>query len=254
MSDPAAWIIPDWPAPARVRAVTTTRQGPGTSQPPHECFNLGARVGEDPGVTAANRAMLLRALGLPSGPAWLRQVHGTAVHEVRSARRVAGGAEPEADAATTTVAGAVLAVLTADCLPVLLCADDGTEVAAVHAGWRGLRAGVIEAACARLRTPGPRLLAWLGPAIGPSAYEVGDEVREAFVADDAGAAAGFRAARRGHWYCDLYALARMRLARLGVERVHGGDHCTHRDAGRFYSYRRDGVTGRMASLVWIEPG
>lgn len=254
MSDRAAWIVPDWPAPARIRAATTTRNGPGNSQAPYDRFNLGVRVGEDPGVTAANRAGLLRALSLPAEPAWLRQVHGTVVHEVRSARRITVGAEPEADAAITTAAGAVLAVLTADCLPLLLCADNGSEVAVVHAGWRGLRAGVIEATSARLRTPGPRLMAWLGPAIGPVAYEVGDEVREAFLADDAGAAAGFRAARRGHWYCDLYALARMRLARLGIARIFGGDHCTHGDAARFYSYRRDGVTGRMASLVWIEPG
>ncbi|MBL8354847.1 MAG: peptidoglycan editing factor PgeF [Delftia acidovorans] len=252
MNDALAWITPDWPAPARVRAVTTTRNGPGASQPPHERFNLGANVGEDPGVTAANRASLLRALALPSVPSWLRQVHGTTVHAVATAMRVAVGAEPEADAAVTRVAGAVLGVLTADCLPVLLCADDGSEVAAIHAGWRGLRAGVIEAACAQLRAPGPRLLAWLGPAIGPVAYEVGAEVREAFIADDPAAAAGFRVARRDHWYCDLYALARMRLARLGIERIHGGEYCTHGEPQRFYSYRRDGVTGRMATLVWID--
>jgi len=248
-----AWLQPDWPAPARVRAVVSTRLGPGTSQPPYDRFNLGVRVGEDPGVTAANRGELLRALALPAGPAWLRQVHGTAVHVVRAAARVAEASEPEADAAVTAVPGAVLAVLSADCLPLLLCADDGAEVAAVHAGWRGLCAGVIEAACARLRTPGPRLLAWLGPAIGPRAYEVGEEVRAAFLAADPAAADGFRAARRGHWYCDLYALARQRLARLGIARVHGGGDCTHTDARRWYSHRRDGVTGRMASLVWIAP-
>lgn len=254
MSDPAAWIAANWRAPAHVRALTTTRIGPGRSLPPYAGFNLGVRVGEDPGVTAANRNELLRALALPSAPAWLRQVHGTGVHEVRGAWRVEHGPEPEADATVTAVPGAVLAVLTADCLPVLMCADDATEVAAVHAGWRGLCAGVIEAACARLRTPGPRLHAWLGPAIGPQAYEVGDEVRQAFLGVDPAAAGAFRAARRGHWYCDLYALARQRLSRLGVTRIDGGEHCTHGDAQRFYSYRRDGVTGRMASLIWIEPG
>lgn len=244
-----ACVVPDWPAPASVRALVTTRLLPGNSLPPYDAFNLGSRSGEDPQTVAANRALLARAFGLPSMPCWLRQAHGTQVAEFDSAS--ASFDEPEADAAVARNRGVVLAILTADCLPILLCADDGGEIGAVHAGWRGLSAGVVEACVGRMRTPRHRLLAWLGPAIGAQSYEVGDDVRAAFLAHDAAADAAFRATRTSHWLCDLYTLARQRLAALGVPRVHGGAFDTRADS-RFYSYRRDGArSGRFASLIYV---
>ncbi len=246
-----ALLRPDWPAPAPVRALVTTRRLPGCSEPPFDAFNLGLRNGEAPATAAANRALLVRAFGLPSPPLWLRQVHGTRVADA-DARAAAADDEPEADAAVTRTPGRVLAVLTADCLPVLLCADDGSVVAAAHAGWRGLAAGVLEQAVAATGTAPGRLLAWFGPAIGASSYEVGSEVRHAFVAYAAEAAAAFTPTRPGHWHCDLYALARQRLAAAGLTRVSGGGFDTFAD-GRFYSHRRDAVTGRFASLVWLQP-
>jgi YfiH family protein len=233
----------DWPAPRGVHVVTTTRRG-GVSHGAYTSMNLAAHVGDDPAHVARNRA-LLRAR-LPGDPFWLEQVHGTAVAEPGADLGV-----PVADAAFTTRAATVLAVLTADCLPVVLASDDGTAIAIAHAGWRGLAAGVIEAAAARLPLPPGRLLAYLGPAIGPAWYEVGEDVRTAFVGSDPGAASAFAAAGSGKWYADLYALARRRLAALGVARVHGGAHCTFTDHARFFSFRRDGVTGRMATLAWI---
>ncbi|HET8940809.1 MAG TPA: peptidoglycan editing factor PgeF [Rudaea sp.] len=243
-------LQPNWPAPANVRAVTTTRSLPGNSQPPFDAFNLGLRCGEDVGVVQSNRDLLVRAFELPSPPRWLRQVHGS-----RSLRLTAEVPEnePEADAAFTTVPGVVLAILTADCLPLLMCADDGTEIAAVHAGWRGLAGGVIESCIARLATPPTHLLVWLGPAIGPTSYEVGADVRAAFLAHDERAECAFVPTRAGHWHCDLYTLARQRLRMLGVGRIYGGDLDTLTDA-RLYSYRRDaGNSGRMASLIWVQP-
>lgn len=240
----AEFVVPDWPAPPGVRALVTTRKGGASRAPWHE-FNLGDHVGDDADAVAANRARL-RAL-LPAEPRWLAQVHGTRCVD---AARVEG--RTEADASVTRERGVVCAVLTADCLPVLLCAADGSAAGIAHAGWRGLADGVIESAVAALGMPGGRLLAWLGPAIGPRAFEVGDEVRARFTEADAGAAAAFVARGEGKWLCDLYALARRRLHALGVERVAGGGECTVADAARFYSYRRDGVTGRMASLVWLE--
>ena len=243
-----AIVVPEWPAPDSVRALATTRLLPGNSQPPYEAFNLGLRSGEDEGIVQANRTLLGRALSLPSPPRWLRQVHGD--RSLRLTAEVIVG-EPEADAAFTTEPGVVLAILGADCLPVLLCADSGDEVAAIHAGWRGLAACVIANCIRRLRTPRERLLAWLGPAIGAASYEVGAEVRDALLARDAGADVAFAPTRPGHWTCDLYALARRRLQLLGVGRVSGGGFDTFADA-RFYSYRRDGArSGRMATLIWI---
>lgn len=234
-------ILPDWPAPANVRACTTTRQG-GVSAGPYASLNLGDHVGDDPAHVTENRARLRRELALPAEPLWLTQVHGIAVAEGQ------GGC---ADASVAFAPGTVCTVMTADCLPLLLCDRAGTAVAAVHAGWRGLLAGVIEAAVARLRIPAAELLVWLGPAIGPQSFEVGEEVRTAFMAEDAAAAAAFRPAPGGRWLADLYALARLRLARCGITAVYGGGLCTFSDAARFYSYRRDGVTGRMASLIWL---
>jgi len=250
VSAAAPWLVPDWPAPARARAVVTTRLMPGASQSPFDAFNLGAHCGDDPAAVAANRDALVRRLGLPSAPHWLRQVHGS---EVAAFDAPAHPLEEPAvaDAATTRAAGVVLGVLTADCLPLLVCADDGSEVAAIHAGWRGLAGGVIERCVARMTTPVGRLHFWLGPAIGPASYEVGAEVRDAFVDANAGAAAAFAPTRPGHWHCDLYALARQRLAALGAHRVGGGGLDTFGDP-RFYSHRGQQPTGRFASLIWID--
>jgi len=243
-------LVPDWPAPPAVRALTTTRQLPGLSQPPFDAFNLGLRSGEDEGTVRANRALLQRAFALPAAPRWLHQVHGD--RSLRITEEVVDG-EPEADAAFTSEPRAVLAVLSADCLPILLCAADGSEVAAIHAGWRGLSAGVIECCLRRLRTAPENLLAWLGPAIGAASYEVDAAVRDAFVAQSSAADEAFVSTRPGHWTCDLYALARQRLWLHGIRRVHGGEFDTFADA-RFYSYRRDGArSGRFASLIWIQP-
>lgn len=252
------FLEPDWPAPARVRALTTTRAG-GVSRGPYASLNLADHVGDEPSHVVRNRALLRERLGLPAEPRWLRQVHGCAVADIaidaaaRSETAAAGDAECTADAAIATRAGEVCAVMTADCLPLLLCDRQGTRVAAVHAGWRGLAAGVIEAAVGRLAGPQDELLCWLGPAIGPRAFEVGAEVREHFLAGDTAAAAAFAPAPAGKWRADLYALARQRLRGCGVHRVYGGSLCTHTDRRRFFSFRRDGVTGRMASLIWLVP-
>jgi hypothetical protein len=241
-----AWIIPEWPAPERVRAVSTTRTG-GLSRPPYDSLNLAAHVGDDAGAVAANRLHLGRVLRLPSTPAWLQQVHGTQVVDA------AGVDTPVmADAAYALVPGVVCAVLTADCLPVLLCDRGGRAVAAAHAGWRGLAAGVIEQTVAALPVPGAELMAWLGPAIGAPAYVVGDEVRAAFLTHDPAAETAFRPAASGGWHADLYELARQRLQCLGITEIHGGGCCTFLEPARFYSYRREGVTGRMASLIWLQ--
>lgn len=246
----AGFLPPQWPVPPRVCAAVSMRDAPGVSAAPFGPCNLGARSGDDPVAVAANRAALVSALALPSAPLWLQQVHGT---QVADADAVAAGDEPRADAAVTRVPGRVLAILTADCLPVLFACDDGAVVAAAHAGWRGLAAGVLEATLDALAAPPANVLAWLGPAIGAASYEVGEEVRAAFVDRDAGAAAAFAPTRPGHWRCDLEALARRRLGAAGVTRVHGGGFDTFADA-RFHSYRRDGVrSGRFASLVWIAP-
>lgn len=241
---PIELIRPDWPAPPGVVACTTTRSG-GCSTGPWASLNLAAHVGDRAAAVAENRRRLRAVLSLPAEPGWLEQVHGTAVADAAQ-----GGGCADAGMATTT--DAVCVVLTADCLPVLFCSDDGDRVAAAHAGWRGLANGILEQTVTALgREPG-RLLAWLGPAIGPQAFEVGDEVRAAFVDRDPAARQCFVPSPRGRWLADLYALARQRLARVGVGRVWGGGHCTYRDAGRFFSYRRDGNSGRMASLIWLQ--
>jgi YfiH family protein len=239
-------IRPDWPAPAGVGALMTTRAG-GCSAGPFASLNLGERCGDDPRAVEENRRRL--AALLPAAPVWLRQVHGTQVANADEARQQ--GTEPEADAAVGRLSGTVCAVQVADCMPVLLADEAASVVGAVHAGWRGLCGGVVEATFDAMRVAPERVLAWLGPAIGPRAYEVGDEVRQAFLERDSAAARAFRAARPGHWWLDLYAVARQRLAARGIERVYGGDFCTHADAARFFSYRRDRVTGRMAALIWI---
>ena len=236
--------------PPGVHTGSTLRYGLGTSPLPFDRLNLGncgAAEGDSSEQVWANRAALREALVLPAEPFWLRQVHGIAV---ANADAVRGTDTPEADAAVTRCAGVVLAVLHADCLPIVLWSDDGDVLGAAHAGWRGLAAGVAEATVAAMGATGARLSAWLGPAAGPAAYEVGEEVREAFVAHDRAAAQAFVPTRAGHWRVDLYALARQRLQAVGVTRVTGGEHCTISEPARFFSHRRDARTGRMASLIW----
>lgn len=258
MSEP--WLRADWPAPPRVRALTTLRYGAGASEAPFDTFNLGNRTaatGDDAATVERNRAELAERARLPSMPHWLRQVHGCGVERVGAllATPRDPADEPEADSAVTAVPGAVLAILTADCLPVLLCARDGREVAAAHAGWRGLADGVLEATVAAMSTPADQLFAWLGPAAGPAQYEIGVEVFDAFVARDWGAASAFASTRPGHWRVDLYALARRRLIAAGMaaDAISGGTRCTISESGAFFSHRRDRRSGRIASLVWIEP-
>ncbi len=238
------WIVPDWPAPQRIRALITTRSG-GVSSGAFASMNLGEQAGDEAPACGENRARL-RAL-LPAEPLWLRQVHGTAVVEAPAA---APGTP--ADGAVAHVPGAVIAVLTADCLPVLLCDRQGTAVGVAHAGWRGLAAGVIENTVAKMQIEPQHLIAYLGPAIGARAYEVGEDVRQAFLNADTQAGAAFAARAPGKYLADLYQLARQRLAKTGIMAVHGGGFCTYAENHRFYSYRRDGPTGRMASLIWIE--
>jgi YfiH family protein len=301
---PLRWLTPDWPAPATVRALSTLRGG-GVSVPPYASLNLGGHVGDDGSAVAENRRALREAAELPAEPAWLNQVHGIDVRDLDSTAPI-GRASPvgprgaghaglacaadapvnthapvTADAAVTRQPGRVCAILTADCLPVLLASESGDRVGAAHAGWRGLAAGVIEATVAALGSPPGELLAWLGPAIGPRHFEVGSEVREEFLraaeaphagvrrggagaamgpADPAGSGDTHRASveaafvpnARGRYLADLYALARLRLARAGVHRVFGGGECTYADGARYFSHRRDGTTGRQATLIWLE--
>lgn len=237
------WIEPDWPAPAGVRAASTLRHG-GVSAAPFSGLNLGMHVGDHPDHVAENRRRLAAGLDLPNEPIWLTQVHGTLAIQADLP------AERTADAAFTREAGVVCTVMTADCLPILLCSRDGAAVAAVHAGWKGLAGGVVESAVEAMG--GGELLAWLGPAIGPEAFEVGDDVRAAFLQNGAEYAEGFRAASAGKWLADIYRLARLTLNCLGVDAIYTGEWCTYRQPDDFFSYRRDRVTGRMASLIWRE--
>ncbi|TXH67618.1 MAG: peptidoglycan editing factor PgeF [Lysobacteraceae bacterium] len=246
----------DWPAPRGVRAFTTLRHGCGVSPPPFDTFNLGNRSaadGDDPQAVARNRAMLVVEAGLPCAPHWLRQVHGVDVVRFETPA-VDDASEPVADAAATSTPGVVLSVLTADCLPVVFAAESGDGIAVAHAGWRGLAAGVLESALAAMRMPADDVIVWLGPAAGPLAYEIGEEVYHAFTDPDPRAVKAFRGTRPGRWRVDLYALARMRLADAGVTRIFGGGLCTISDPQRFFSHRRDARTGRMATVAWIEEG
>lgn len=240
-------IRPDWPAPDNIRAAVTTRLG-GVSVPPFDGLNLGLRTGDAAAAVDENRRRLAAALDLPEPPRWLRQVHGTTAAYAGHVERD----RTEADAAWTDRPGQVCVVQSADCLPVLFCGRDGRSVAVAHAGWRGLAAGVLERTAETLRQPGERLLAWLGPAIGADTFEVGAEVRQAFLDADPGAGAAFRPSPTGRWMADLYELARRRLRAVGVGWIGGGGFCTFTDQWRFYSYRRDRETGRMASLIWLD--
>lgn len=243
------WIVPDWPAPMEVGAFVTTRHG-GVSTGRYATMNLGRNSDDEPEALAANRRRL--DAFLPDAPVWLDQVHGTSV--VTLDRTPAPGTPPPvADAAVTCARGVVCAVLTADCLPVLFSERSGNTIGVAHAGWRGLAAGILEATVAAMRSLGAHsgdLVAWLGPGIGPDAFEVGDDVRSAFCARDPGAASCFAPRSEGKWRSDLAGLARRRLAAAGVTHVSGGGYCTYRDAARFFSYRRERTSGRMAALIW----
>jgi len=240
---PPDWIVPDWPVSARVKAFVTTRNG-GVSAAPYASLNLGLRVNDDPATVERNRAMVRKHL--PAEPRWLKQVHGNLVVDAGSVQQPV-----EADAAISRSPDTVCAIMVADCLPVLLADRAGTIVGAAHAGWRGLAGGVIENTVKAIAVPPSELVAWLGPAIGPAAFEVGADVREAFVSADPGAASAFIDHKPGKWLADLFALARRRLQAIGIADIHGGGLCTVSDPQRFFSHRRDKVTGRMAALIWI---
>lgn len=251
MPAPAPQILhPDWPAPANVCAVSTTRIG-GFSQPPYDGFNLAAHVGDEPIAVEKNRALLKQMLDLPADPHWLNQVHGKHVTLLTDGMPT----NPQADAAVALGSEQVCVVMTADCLPVLFCDRAGTRVAAAHAGWRGLAAGVLEASLDSLAVDASEVLVWLGPAIGPQVFEVGEEVRQQFIAHDANAALAFspsgRKAEQAYWLADLYLLAKQRLEHAGVQHIYGGAYCTYTDHARFFSYRRDNSSGRMATLIWL---
>lgn len=242
-------LSPEWPAPDAVKALVSTRQG-GFSQGPWRSLNLGANCGDEGEHVDANRRRLTRLL--PGAPRWLKQVHGTAVASFTSDTGSPGERLPGADASVTSLRHVVLAVLTADCLPVLLCDTSGTRVGIAHAGWRGLAAGVIENAVREMCVPPADLLAWLGPAIGGDVYEVGDEVRSAFLKHGSGFVTEAFQAHGDRWKLHLVAAARGILQGVGLRQVFGGSWCTFSDPDRFYSHRRDGVTGRMASCIWID--
>lgn len=237
------WITPDWPAPRNVKALFTTRNG-GVSNGTYASLNLGDHVGDDPSAVKQNRALLRRVL--PAEPCWLKQVHGTTPVRADDYACAAGS-----DAAFSQHPGTVCAVLTADCLPVFLCDSAGSAVSIVHAGWRGLAAGVIERTLSAIGSNNTEIMAWLGPAIGPDYFEVGDEVRQVFVQHDEKSALAFTSRNNGKWSADLFLLARQRLAEAGVTEVYGGGECTFSNPARFFSYRRDGSTGRMAGLIWL---
>jgi purine-nucleoside/S-methyl-5'-thioadenosine phosphorylase / adenosine deaminase len=262
MSVPREWITPDWPAPPGVRAFVTTRAG-GVSEGDYASMNLGLHGGDDPDHVARNRAIVREHL--PGDPVFLAQVHGSTVADPAkpgTSRFSAGENDPakpgtsrfspKADAAVTAAPGAVCVVLTADCMPVFLCKRDGTKVGVAHAGWRGLAGGVLENSLAAIGAPADEVIAWMGPAIGPDAFEVGPEVREAFLARDDGADVAFRAHKPGKYMADLYTLARRRLQRAGVKAIHGGGFCTYHEVERFFSYRRTPRSGRMGAFIWID--
>jgi YfiH family protein len=239
-------LIPDWPAPEAVKAVITTRQG-GVSQAPYHSLNLATHVGDAPEAVEENRKRLIGDCQLPGEPFWLSQVHGCQVADSASDHPGC-----EADAVFSLSPGVVCAVMTADCLPLLMTDRSGSRVCAVHAGWRGLAQGVVESAINRMGVAPEEIMVWLGPAIGPNEFEVGGEVCQAFLNACSDDAAAFRQGDGDRWLADIYQLARSRLKRLGVGYVGGGEYCTVQQSELFFSYRREGVTGRMASLIWLQ--
>lgn len=265
---PPEVLTPDWPAPARVRAASTERAG-GTSEGPYTSRNLGTHVGDEAATVAANRRALAERLGLATEPQWLEQIHGSIVLDLDALQGSPVGAPPRspghatptpglrrppaADGAVTSQRGRPCVVMTADCLPVLFCDTSGTRVGAVHAGWRGLAAGIVPAAVARMGIDPQALLVWLGPAIGQAAYEVGGEVRQALIAADPSAETCFEPNEAGRWQADLYGLARRGLQAAGVQAIYGGGFCTYTESERFFSHRREAPCGRMATLIWLDP-
>lgn len=241
-------ITPNWPAPKTIKAYSTTRKG-GFSEGIYASLNLGLHVDDDLDTVKRNRSLLQTELHLPTEPVWINQVHGIYVLQ---ADQTSSLSDKTADASYTRQSNIVCTVLTADCLPILLCDHNASCVAAIHAGWRGLAAGVIEQTIKTMHIPGSELLAWLGPAIGPEAFEVGDEVKQQFCAVDPAAECTFKPSKNNRWLADIYSLAKQRLVQCGVTAVYGGEYCTYSDTERFFSYRRDGKTGRMASMIWIE--
>lgn len=249
-SSPALPVVrADWGAPSPMVALTTTRLG-GVSQAPFDALNLGDHVGDEPAAVRRNRALLQSALGLPGEPVWLDQVHGVSVVEVGAD---SAGLTPTADAAVTRERGCVLAIMTADCLPVVLASPEYGVMAAVHGGWRGLADDILQHTVTAMGCPASTLHAWLGPAIGPERFEVGDDVWDRFVSRDWQMARCFSATTNGKFMADLYAIARRSLTTLGIEQITGGQYCTYTDSARFYSYRRSALTGRMATLAWMQP-
>lgn len=251
-------ILPaEWPAPPNIHAFTTLRHGMGVSRPPFNDFNLGNRnseLGDDPLAVEKNRDLLFHEFLLPSKPHWLRQIHGIDVLRFESTPNMTGDFlldEPIADASVTSIKNIVLSILTADCLPALFCNEAGTEVAAAHAGWRGLADGMLENTVRAMNSKPEKIMAWLGPAAGPQAYEISVEVHDAFLRHDQNASIAFTQTRENHWRVDLYQLARMRLNSMGVTKIFGGNHCSISEPEKFFSHRRDQRTGRMASLIWI---
>lgn len=240
------YLYPDWPAPKNVHAVSTTRQG-GVSHAPFDSMNLGTHVEDDLKNVQKNRKILSKALNLEASPFWLNQIHSNVVANLDYEYPLV-----DADAAITQDNQRSCIVMTADCLPVLFCDTSGSVVAASHAGWRGLNTGILEKTVHAMQCPPEHVLAWLGPAIGASAFEVGDEVRYAFMQHDANAAHAFKAHSKGKWLANIYQLATQRLNRIGVQKIYGGGECTYSDTQRFYSYRREAKTGRMASLIWMD--
>lgn len=235
-------LTPDWPAPANVHAAVTLRSG-GVSLPPFDSLNPALHVGDDPNAVEKNRRLITDSLQLPSEPFWLQQIHSNRAIEANS-----NVSDRQADAGFTGLPRTVCAVMTADCLPVLVCDRQGHYVAAIHAGWRGLVSGIIENTLAAL--PNREWLVWLGPAIGPENFEIGDEVRDAFLRKSPDFSAGFRRGQPGKWLADIYTLAKVQFSQLQIQNIYGGGFCTVKDAQRFYSYRRDKQTGRMAALIW----
>lgn len=240
-------ILPDWPAPQHIKALTTTRFG-GVSQKPYQDFNLGAHVGDNPLAVAQNRQILREQLSLRNEPLWLNQVHGNEIIQADITEKTT----PTADGSFTQKPNVVCTIMTADCLPILLCDRAGKQVAAIHGGWRSLAADIIDVALKQFAIPGQEILAWLGPAIGPEVFEVGDEVRDMFIAQDPQAELAFIATKPGKWLCNIYLIARQHLNKRGVTAIYGGNFCTYAESDRFFSYRRDQTTGRMASMIWKE--
>lgn len=253
MTNNPSWIIPDWPVPPQVKTLISCRQG-GVSEGVYSSLNMGLHVGDVVSAVHENRMILetqaanMSQSGKPPAIIWTEQVHGIQVVEAL----MPSIEPPVADAAFTDKPGLACVVMTADCLPVFFCDEMGSKVAVAHAGWRGLLGGILEETIRAMRVPTNRLLAYLGPAIGPGAFEIGSEVRSAFVEADPTTAAAFRTAREEKWLADIYHLARLRLFKHGIERIHGGNFCTVTEKNRFFSYRRDGVTGRMASMIWLD--